>query len=523
MQTPGKKKRFRSVFWVGVVVSWLIVVHVGLVGFDKAEIWWITTQNRYYLATQGKLGYPFPPSPPDVSHVPIKVKPTVVSWEASRLRTPFAADWAVHKENEHPEQKRLRRTLFPELSDEDRQWFAIGNGETVLVFDARGLEKVYGDAFKGYCIKLGNMGLKIGLPIDEIRAKAQEARQQGQPIHASFNLAPDKRALGETDFFFLPVSASDLVYVFVEFEYRLHQLEEMDIPEWSRWDVQGFSYKKDLLAKFASGFVTTNRYGYRAPDMDVPKPKGTFRVLCLGGSTTYEGSDNDNTYPALLQKELRALFPGKLIEVMNCGVEGMNSRSNFLHVPAYLELDPDLVIGYLGVNDSQNDIAIICQSLISPGYRWLDRWGFLQRRLARPFWPSDDVMRSWSQAITITQLEGLRRIFARNGIRFALCSLAYVHYDDASYAKRTCVDAMCGFTGALFAKLVGLLNPEIKKYCEQQGLLYIPVCENITDPDWLIDSCHLSQEGIALKAHIIAESLKDYIAPALEGSERSSR
>jgi lysophospholipase L1-like esterase len=365
---------------------------------------------------------------------------------------------------------------------------------------------------------LDSMGhFQIPLPIDEISAKAQEVGRQGKPIHASFNLAPDKRAFGDTDFFFLPVPASGLVYVFVEFEYRLLQLMEMDVPQWSRWDVQAFSYKKNLPAESRSGFVTTNRYGYRAPDMAVPKPKGTFRVLCLGGSTTYEGRDNDNTYPALLQKELRTLFPGKRIEVMNCGVEGMNSRSNFLHVPAYLELEPDLIIGYLGVNDSQNDVQDICRSLVR--FSWLSNWRFLDRRLTRPFWPSDDVIRSWFQAITITHLEGLRSIFARNGIRFALCSLAYVHYDDASYAKRTCVDAMCSFTGAFFAKLVGLLNPEIKQYCEQQGLLYIPVSENITDPEWLVDSCHLSQEGIALKAHIIAESLKDYIAPTLDGKD----
>jgi lysophospholipase L1-like esterase len=506
--------------WSMVIVAWQLLTNVGLVVLGKTQTWWIATHNRYYLAHHGKLDYPFPPNPPDLSHAPIKVRPTLVSWEASCPKPPFAPDWAVHNENETSEQKLSRRRLFPELSGEDRQWFAIGNGETVLAFSAQGLQNVYSDEYTRYCILSENMGyMPIPLPIPEIQAKARAVGPGGQPAHASFNLAPDRRSLGETDFYFLPVAATGLVYVFVEFEHRVHQLKEMDIPESSRWDIFGFSYKKNFHGPAYGNMTTTNRYGYRSEDLAVPKPKNVFRILCLGGSTTYEGMDNAHTYPALLQQELRALFPDKRIEVMNCGVEGMNSRSNFLHAPEYLELEPDLVISYLGVNDTQNDVQIMCQAGLSPWYHLIARWEFLQRNCALPFWPSDDVIESRLRAVTITHIEGLRRIFARHGIRFALSSLAYVPYDSISREKRADVDMESGFTGAIFAKLVSLLNPEIKTYCEQQGLLYIPVCENITDPDWLVDPCHLSQQGIALKAHVIAESLKDYIAPALEKNE----
>lgn len=522
-QAPGNKRFALLAFWMAVAIAWLAVMPLALAVLDKAQIWWITTHNRYYLACHGKLDYRFPPSPPGLSSGPLKVKPIPVSWESTAPRPPTAPDWAVHRNAETPEEKRTRRMLFPSLSEEDRKWFAVGNGETILLFDAHGLRDAYCDEYTRHFIKHDNIGyLPVGLPLSEIEAKARQAAQDGRPSNTSLNLARDQRPFGDTDFFFLPVRDAGKVFVFVEFEYRTHQLKRMDFPEWSRWEVYGFSYKKNFQGTRPGETIRTNRYGYRAPDFAVPKPKGVFRILCLGGSTTYEGQDDESTYPALLQKELRALFPGRQIEVMNCGVEGMNSRSNFLHVPEYLELDPDLIISYLGVNDSQNDVQIICHATLSPWCDLLGRWTFLRHNFEWPFWPSNDLIRSRLQAVTITHLEGLRRIFARNGIRFALCSLAYVHYDDVSREKRDYVDTTCDFTGRLFAKLVSLLNPEIKKYCEQNGLLYIPVCENITDPDWLIDSCHLSQEGIALKAHIIAESIKGYIAPALEKSVSES-
>jgi hypothetical protein len=64
--------------------------------------------------------------------------------------------------------------------------------------------------------------------------------------------------------------------------------------------------------------------------------------------------------------------------------------------------------------------------------------------------------------------------------------------------------------------LLTLPNRRIKDYCEQKGLFYIPVSENVTDMDSLIDTCHLSDNGIAFKANIVLQYIRDYIAPALD-------
>lgn len=199
-----RKRYFKWAFWAGAIVAWLIVLHIGLVTLAKAQTWWITTHNRYYLASKGKLDYPFPPKLPDMSHAAIEVRVEPVSWESTAPRAPFAATWAVRQEHETQEQTLGRRMTFSDLSEEDRMWFAIGNGETVLVFDAERLQEVYSDAYKRYCIKnTGKMGyMPIRLPIDTIEAEAHAVQRQGQPKHVSFNLAPDKGALGETNYGF---------------------------------------------------------------------------------------------------------------------------------------------------------------------------------------------------------------------------------------------------------------------------------------------------------------------------------
>lgn len=504
----------KTAFWLFATVAWIVVISLGLALLARAQIIWIATRNPYCVAVANGDPSVFAPVPRESLEGPLRVATTPVSWEASAPKPPFAADWAIRKDGENDAEKRARRERFPALSEEDRFWFALGNGETVIRFGKEGPPVVYSDGFKRRA--LHKNVITYPLPMDALAAKAQEVGKTGKASNAVFNFDPDNHPAGETDVFFMPDPDGQSVYAFIEYEYRLMRLNQKDIPAESRWEVFNFSYKKNFQGPVSEGRVATNRFGYRSPDVAVPKPKNVFRILCLGGSTTYEGLDNDSTYPALLQKELRGAFPGRTIEVVNCGVEGLNSRANFLHMPAYLELEPDLVVGYLGINDSQNDVQILCRAEISSIGAFLGNSYFLRRNFEWLFWPSDEVIRDHFEAVTLANLEGLRRIFARHGIRFALCSLAYVDYFAVPRAKRRHVDMQCDFTGAVFARLVKWLNPEIRRFCDRNGMLYIPVCENITNPDWLFDSCHLTFDAVPIKAHIVAESLNPYIAPALD-------
>lgn len=96
-----------------------------------------------------------------------------------------------------------------------------------------------------------------------------------------------------------------------------------------------------------------NALGYRGEEIALPKPEGTFRIVALGGSTTYStGTTAQESYPALLQKILREEYGLSQVEVVNAGMLGYTSWEA-LTTFAFraLELEPDMVIYYEGVND----------------------------------------------------------------------------------------------------------------------------------------------------------------------------
>src|ERR1700710_1696077 len=70
-----------------------------------------------------------------------------------------------------------------------------------------------------------------------------------------------------------------------------------------------------------TSFVKFNGRGLRGPDVAIPKPADTFRVLVLGDSVV-EGAQvpEASTMPARLREELTPLAGGKRIETVNAGV-----------------------------------------------------------------------------------------------------------------------------------------------------------------------------------------------------------
>lgn len=111
------------------------------------------------------------------------------------------------------------------------------------------------------------------------------------------------------------------------------------------------------------GYVTTPNYrwganrhnslGFRGDEIAVPKPSGVYRIVCIGGSTTYSDGvlDHTKSYPTLLQGHLRAHgLPH--VDVVNAGVPGYTSLESLINLQTRaLDVEPDLVIFYENVND----------------------------------------------------------------------------------------------------------------------------------------------------------------------------
>ena len=105
---------------------------------------------------------------------------------------------------------------------------------------------------------------------------------------------------------------------------------------------------------YRKGRTFHNSLGYRNAEFPLEKPKGVYRIVALGGSSTYDVriEDNAETFAAQLEKLLKEKYGYQNVQVINAGVPGYNSWEMLINLEfRVLDLDPDLIIVYEGVND----------------------------------------------------------------------------------------------------------------------------------------------------------------------------
>jgi lysophospholipase L1-like esterase len=170
---------------------------------------------------------------------------------------------------------------------------------------------------------------------------------------------------------------------------------------------------RDVVWDFT--LVSTNAQGIRREANVQPKPRGTFRVVCVGDSVTFgfrvpavlrqdpNGYDRAQLpYPALMEAMLRAENPGRSVEVIPLAVPGYSSHQGLAWIRRDIAwLDPDLVTACFGWNDtcvrSQSDrdtmatdrFHAYARSLIghSQALIYANRW-WAARRASNPASPA---------------------------------------------------------------------------------------------------------------------------------------
>lgn len=98
-----------------------------------------------------------------------------------------------------------------------------------------------------------------------------------------------------------------------------------------------------------------NAQGFRGEDIRLPKPKGTLRVVFVGGSTTYgeRVSSYREAWPYQTGIALRRVCGLDNIEVINGGVGSYDSFQTLMSVEfRVLDLDPDLIVVHHALNDA---------------------------------------------------------------------------------------------------------------------------------------------------------------------------
>lgn len=152
---------------------------------------------------------------------------------------------------------------------------------------------------------------------------------------------------------------------------------------------------------YRKGQTFHNSLGYRNDEFPLEKPDDVYRIVALGGSSTYDVSirDNENTFTSQLEKRLKEEYGYQNVQVINAGVPGYNSWEILANLEfRVLDLDPDLVIIYENTND-------VHARLVEPSaYRGDD----LGRRQAWQIprvsvWEHSALLRIVSRALNITR------------------------------------------------------------------------------------------------------------------------
>lgn len=288
-----------------------------------------------------------------------------------------------------------------------------------------------------------------------------------------------------------------------------------------------YRYKRHFMTE--DGGFRSNNLGFRGGDIAMPKPRGTYRILCLGGSTTFEGMTEASHYPRLLEDMLQSCFvPVRQMEVINGGMPGMYSYGHRARFLEYMALDPDLIVYYMGIND-------IWQQLFP---RWIDMAAPLQvvarQSLFVRHWfnwqlmPPEATIRKMLVDTTMDEIATMLTYARKYGVHVAICSFAYPR--DLSARERAYYEwqnksfhlAWSGdnVSFSTLCRVMDIYNEMLRAFCEKEGVPYIPVQENIRGGfNFFGDVCHMRDEAIPVKARIIFEHVKELVAADLRAAE----
>lgn len=118
-----------------------------------------------------------------------------------------------------------------------------------------------------------------------------------------------------------------------------------------------------------------NALGYRGPEIIQPKPADEFRIVCIGGSTTYTTAASwENAYPNRLQEELRSRGRTNVL-VVNAGIPSATTWESLTNFEfRVIDLDPDLVLIYHAANDLESRFVWPPEAYLgdNSGWRVLD-------------------------------------------------------------------------------------------------------------------------------------------------------
>ncbi|HDP34389.1 MAG TPA: hypothetical protein ENN29_04690, partial [Candidatus Hydrogenedentes bacterium] len=420
-----------------------------------------------------------------------------------------------------PEDEMAARIPFF-FSSEAPERYIFANVFGLHIFRLRGdgaLTKSYSvDAYDGSAVLADYAGADVGRRI-------LDALSEGISWNGNVSFLPGADSENPASFGYCLATdgntedAQDLWIFFRNEEKTAH------VPAESLWELPFTTYKKHATRRARVGVLGLaeeyyiNNHGFRDWDVILPKPRGVFRIACVGASTTEEGVTNDLTYPAILEALLNQRLEDNSVDVINCGISGMNSMKHRMRFPDYMMLEPDLLVVYIAAND-------ICHQLLP---RWISQADAQQKRLRRSRFithymnrfllPSDGEMREAIARHSMSHLRYIIREAEKRDVKTALCSFAapnpaLLSRGECAYYDYLTMQEWGGkwVTFGGYLRILDMYNEALKRLCAEENALYIPVAEQLQGGAFYFgDICHLRNPGIQRKAEIIADALETQI------------
>lgn len=290
-----------------------------------------------------------------------------------------------------------------------------------------------------------------------------------------------------------------------------------------------------------------NSMGYRSGEILPEKPEETFRILALGGSTTYGylNKDPSTTWPSLLQKKLRDHFSTEKIEVINAGLNYATSAELLAgYVFRHRYLNPDVVIFHEGGNDA----VPVFFDAYTPEYTHFRAHGsgaYLRRyekillhsnvfKVFYSLWLNNLETVYRSQPYSLSKLnrgqvekyvkdETRYRGFMRNVellIRLAQLDSAdvllfgFIQAREENLARNR--PDLIGLEKSLI-RAVNKNNDILKTLASAHKVTYLEAKPSVFKDEWFLDNCHLNEKGEEMKASLVFDEVVKMMSPVIAG------
>lgn len=119
-------------------------------------------------------------------------------------------------------------------------------------------------------------------------------------------------------------------------------------------DIYGLLWEPTPGARKVIGGIEykVNPQGFRDYEYAKAKDDGVLRIAVIGDSVTYGYTELEDTYPNIMERELRIDLKKESIEVLNFGIEGTDSQHQLkLLKERVLDYNPDIVVLGYCLND----------------------------------------------------------------------------------------------------------------------------------------------------------------------------